>query len=144
MSALPVPCPECLPVPLLENGARLSQTEFHIRYAGCPDHVRAELIQGTVYMSSPLTIPHSDYDEESGFAFGVYRRATPGVQLLRNATVILGKVNEPQPDLILRVLKEFGGRSRVNKDKYLVGAAELFAEIAYSSRSIDLFEKKDA
>src|SRR6266849_1320950 len=106
----------------LENGACLTQPEFHRLYEAYPGTKKIELIGGKVFMASPLRIPHSDYDDELGFAFGLYRRSTPGVQVLHNATTILGRLSEPQPDLIMRLLPEFGGRSSMNEEEYLVGA----------------------
>jgi hypothetical protein len=60
-----------------------------------------------------------------------------------NATVLLGEDAEPQPDLYLRLLPESGGQSRTTDDDYVLGAPELIAEIAHSSRAIDLHAKKD-
>jgi hypothetical protein len=129
-------------VPLLENGDRMSQAEFHRRYLQYPDDVKFELVGGVVYMASPLRLPHSVYHEELSFLLGLYRRATPGVELAPEATTILGKESEPQPDLTLRILQEYGGQSRVNAEEYIEGAPELLAEIAYSSRAIDLNQKR--
>jgi hypothetical protein len=128
--------------PLLENGERLSQKEFHRRYKAYPEDKKFELIGGMVFMSSALRRRHARYDEELSFAFGLYRRGTPGVELLPNATTILGEASEPQPDLTLRILAEYGGRSRENEDDYIQGPPELLAEIAYSTRSIDLTLKR--
>jgi hypothetical protein len=94
-------------------------------------------------MASPLRRPHARYDEELSFALGLYRRATVGIELLPNATTILGKKSEPQPDLGLRILPEYGGRSRHTKEDYIKGAPELLAEIAYSTYSLDMHRKKD-
>ncbi len=129
--------------PLLCNGDRLDQAEFHRRYLQYPDHVKFELVGGIVYMASPLSLPHSDYDDEVGFILGLYRRATPGTQALHNATTILSEDDEPQPDLGLRILPDYGGLSR-DQDRYVGGAIELVAEIAVSSRAIDLHAKRDA
>lgn len=126
----------------LYNGDRLSQPEFHRRYQAYPEDVKFELVGGIVYMASPLSRPHAYYDEELGFSLGIYRRATPGVELLGNATAILGEDSEPQPDLNLRILPEFGGQSH-HEGEYVGGASELFAEIAYSSRAIDMNQKRD-
>src|ERR1700693_3044758 len=106
-------------VPLLHSGDRLTQAEFHRRYEAYPEDVQFELVGGTVYMSSPLREPHSDYDDELGFVFSLYRRATPGVKALHGATTILGDESEPQPDLGLRILETYGGRSRLSKKKYV-------------------------
>jgi Uma2 family endonuclease len=129
-------------VPLLQNGDRLTQPEFHRRYESYPEDICFELVGGTVYVSSPLSIPHSDHDDELGFLFSLYRRATPGVKALHGTTIILGAESEPQPDLGLMILSEFGGRCRISKRKYVQGAPELLAEIAFSSVALDLHQKK--
>jgi Uma2 family endonuclease len=129
--------------PLLCNGDRLSQPEFHRRYLQYPDHVKFELIGGIVYMASPLSLPHSNYDGNIGFMCELYAFSTPGTHTLHNATTILGEDDEPQPDLGLRILPEYGGQSR-NQDKYVGGAVELVVEVAVSSRAIDLHAKRDA
>jgi hypothetical protein len=56
--------------------------------------------------------------------------------------VILADESEPQPDLLLRVLSEYGGQTQVSDDDYIQGAPELVAEIAHSSRAIDLHSKR--
>src|SRR5262249_26071896 len=56
---------------------------------------------------------------------------------------ILGDESEPQPDLTLRILSEYGGSSREDEEHYIVGPPELLAEIAHSSRSIDLHAKRE-
>jgi hypothetical protein len=56
---------------------------------------------------------------------------------------LLGEEGEPQPDLYLRILPEHGGQSRTTPDDYVAGAPELVAEIAHSSRAIDLHRKRD-
>lgn len=125
----------------LNNGDRMTQPEFHRRYEACPEDVKFELVGGIVYMTSPLTLPHSDYDDEVGFLLGMYRRATPGVQVLHNATTILGPRSEPQPDLGLRVRPDHGGQSK-DADKYVEGPPELLVEIAASTRAIDMHQKR--
>lgn len=41
-------------IPLLENGDRLTRPEFERRYAAMPQVKKAELIEGIVYMPSPV------------------------------------------------------------------------------------------
>jgi Uma2 family endonuclease len=130
-------------LPPLRHGQRLTQVEFHRRYEAYPDDVKFELIGGIVYMASPLRWPHGEYTSELGAAFVLYKAATPGVVAGGNATAILGERSEPQPDLVLRILPEYGGESRLNEGEYVEGAPELLAEVAYSSRDIDLNEKRD-
>jgi Uma2 family endonuclease len=126
----------------LENGSHMRQPEFHRLYEQCPDDVKIELVGGIVYMASPLRLPHSGYDDELGFAFGLYRRHTRGVEVLHGATAILGEESEPQPDLGLRILPEYGGQSRTNAKLYVVGPPELLAEIAHSTRALDMHQKR--
>ncbi|MBY0528148.1 MAG: Uma2 family endonuclease [Gemmataceae bacterium] len=130
-------------IPLLANGDRLTQAEFHRRYQLIPDDVKAELIGGIVYMASPLRRAHGVSHPELSGAFWLYKAATPGVEVLDNATTILGEESEPQPDLALRILPECGGQSRTDGDDYVVGAPEVVAEIAHSSRAIDMHRKRD-
>jgi hypothetical protein len=130
------------PMPTLEPGERLTQPEFHRRYEAYLGDIKFELVGGIVHMSSPLRARHSDYDDELGFVFGLYRRRTPGIRVLHNATTILGDESEPQPDLGLRILSEYGGQSNITGDDYILGAPELLAEIAYSTRSIDMHFKR--
>jgi Uma2 family endonuclease len=75
--------------------------------------------------------------------FSMYELRTPGTQFGDNATVKLGNESEPQPDLFLRILPEFGGQSTTDRQDYVVGPPELIAEVAQSSRAIDLHAKRD-
>jgi Uma2 family endonuclease len=128
--------------PEMHTGDRMTQPEFHRIYEQMPEGFRAELIGGIVYVASPLKIKHGKNHPPLTTLFFVYTSATPGVETGDNVTVILGEDGEPQPDLFLRILPEFGGQSRT-EDDYVVGGPELMAEIANSSRSIDLHAKKD-
>jgi Uma2 family endonuclease len=142
MSATIQPTPEPN-VLKLENGARMTQREFHRAYLQTPEHFKAELIGGTVYVASPLKVQHGMNHLPLGSLLFAYEAATPGVQSYDNTTIILGDESEPQPDLLLRILPEFGGQSRTTEDDYLDGAPELVAEIAHTSRAFDLHEKRD-
>src|SRR5262249_4364396 len=113
------------------------------RYAATPEDVKAELIRGVVHMPSPLRRPHGLHHLALGALLWHYQAATPGVEGLDNTTTILDEDKEPQPDLSLRILPEWGGQSQTNKDDYVVGAPELVAEVAHSSRDIDMHEKRD-
>ena len=127
----------------LVNGERMSQPEFHRRYEACPEDEKWELIGGIVYMASPLRLRHSGYDDEIGYLLGTYRRTTPGIEVTHNATAILGKASEPQPDLAMRILPEYGGQSRTSADDYLEGAPELVVEIAHSRRALAMHAKRE-
>lgn len=128
--------------PPLQNGDHLTVEEFERRYEAMPEVKRADLINGVVYMGSPVTI---DLHAEQHFDFvtwlGHYRAYTPGVQGGDNATLKLPTgMNQPQADACLRIRPEFGGRTQT-KNRYVVGGVELAGEIAASSVSFDLNEK---
>lgn len=125
------------------NGDRFTQPEFHRLYETCPENSRFELIGGTVYMASPLRREHGKFHAELAAALTSYEAETPGVELLDNASTILGAESEVQPDLLLRILAECGGRSRVTSDGYIAGPPELIVEIAHSTRAIDMHQKRD-
>ncbi|MBW4468179.1 MAG: Uma2 family endonuclease [Pegethrix bostrychoides GSE-TBD4-15B] len=126
-------------LPPLENGDRLTRAEFERRYSAMPQLKKAELIEGVVYVSSPVRVIHSQPHADIMTWLGVYRAATPGVAAYDNPTVRLDADNEPQPDAVLR--RETGGQSRISADGYLEGAVELTVEIAASSTSYDLHDK---
>jgi Uma2 family endonuclease len=130
---------QSLKLPPLENGDRLTRTEFERRYIAMPDLKKAELIEGIVYMSSPVRVIHSQPHADLMAWLGVYRAATPGICAHDNPTVRLDADNEPQPDAVLRI--ERGGRSTISDDDYVEGAPELVIEIADSSASYDLHDK---
>ena len=128
--------------PELNTGDRMTREEFHRIYEQMPEDFKAELIGGIVYVASPLKTPHGENHLPLGTVFFAYEGHTPGVACGDNTTILLGDEGEPQPDAYLRILPACGGQSRITTDDYLEGAPELIAEIAVSSRSIDLHGKK--
>src|SRR5687767_9616528 len=93
--------------PPLRGGERLSQAEFHRCYEAMPEDVKAELIGGIVYMSSPLRRRHGHKDFRLATVLGLYEWRTPGVEGSTNTTAILGDESEPQPDQALRIVPEY-------------------------------------
>jgi Uma2 family endonuclease len=129
-------------LPPLHAGDRLSRVEFERRYEAHPEIKKAELIDGVVYMPSPIRYPdHAAPHFQLNTWLGLYCFATPGVQGADNATIRLDLENEVQPDALLRLEPELGGKSRVTEDHYLEGPPELVLEIAASSVSYDLHVK---
>jgi Uma2 family endonuclease len=126
----------------LQNGDRMSQPEFHRRYQAYLDDVKFELVEGTVYLAAPLHRQHALYHSHLNALLFIYKSKRPGVEVLDYPTTILGPESEPQPDLVLRVLLSHGGRSRETPDQYIHGPPELIVEIAHSTRSIDMYQKR--
>jgi Uma2 family endonuclease len=128
-------------VPPLENGDCLDQDTFHARYEAMPD-VRAELIGGIVYMSSPMKPGHGSYGARFTHWLGDYQDETEGTEYYGGATSILGPDSELEPDSSLIILPEFGGQTRIDDAGYLRGAPEFVGEIGSATESIDLHAKK--
>lgn len=129
--------------PPLQSGDRLSRPEFERRYAAAPHIKKAELIEGTVYVASPLR--HEQHGKPHSRAMtwlGVYQAMTPRVDLSDTPTVRLDLDNEPQPDAVLFIETAAGGQTRISRDGYIEGAPELIVEIAASSAAIDTGLKK--
>lgn len=132
-------------LPPLESGDRLTRYEFERRYQAMPQNIKAELIEGVVYLASPVRARgHGRPHAKIMTWLGIYAAATPGVDLQDNATVRLDADNEPQPDALLRIEPEVGGNSRISDDDYIEGTPELIVEIAASSAAYDLNDKLNA
>jgi Uma2 family endonuclease len=129
--------------PPLEPGDRLTRAEFERRYAAMPGLKKAELIEGVVYMPSPVHHLHSQAHSNIMTWLGVYRSQTPELYLNDNATVRLDLDNEVQPDALLRLAESVGGQSWLSDDGYIEGAPEFVVEIAGSSVSYDLHQKRE-
>jgi Uma2 family endonuclease len=125
----------------LMNGDRLTRAEFERRYSAMPHLKKAELIEGVVYVPSPVSLDHAEPHFSVIFALGLYWCGTPGVAGGDNGTLRLDLDNEPQPDAYLRIFQEYGGQARLSKDRYVEGSPELVAEVAASSASYDLHDK---
>ena len=129
-------------IPELCAGDRLTRDEFERRYEAMPHVKKAELIEGVVYMPSPVSlVRHGHPHGHLATWLGVYAARVPRLVFAPDTTVRLDFDNEPQPDLLLRLPHEHGGRSRVSGDGYVEGPPELVAEVSASSVSYDLHDK---
>jgi Uma2 family endonuclease len=128
-------------VPPLERGDNLGAVEFMRRYEAMPDVKKAELIEGIVYMPSPVSRAHAAPDSIIQTWLGTYAARTPGTEAGSNATVRLGPKNVPQPDGLLWILPECGGQMRLDPKGYFLGPPELIVEVAASSAAVDLHGK---
>lgn len=138
----PHPAPFGDKTPQLEQGDHLTRAEFERRYQAMRHLKKAELIEGEVYMPSPVRArrhgrPHAHF---IGW-LTQYEAATPGVEAGDNGTVRLDLDNEPQPDGLMYIDPARGGQCRISDDDYIESAPELVGEIASSSASYDLHTK---
>ncbi|MBI3466255.1 MAG: Uma2 family endonuclease [Planctomycetes bacterium] len=135
-----VPVPARETIPPLETGDRLSRTEFERRYTAMPG-LKAELIEGIVYVASPVYRRHGrPHFRLTGWC-SVYEAATPGVIGSDNTSVRPDLDNEVQPDVNLCIDASRGGQSHSSEEKYIDGSPELVGEVATSSVSYDLHAK---
>lgn len=133
-----------LTLPILENGDALTRSEFERRYQAMPHLKKAELIEGIVYMGSPLRFkPHAEPHANLMGWLWLYSVMTRGTAVGDNPTVRLDLSNEVQPDAVLLIEPEHRGQTQLSCDGYIEGAPELIVEIAASTASIDLRDKKE-
>ncbi|HEY7429068.1 MAG TPA: Uma2 family endonuclease [Gemmataceae bacterium] len=133
----PSKTPSLPPIPPLQPGDRLTRDEFERRYDAMPELRKAELIEGVVYMPSPVRVEqHGDPHADLITWMGTYRANTPGVRASVDASVRLDLDNEPQPDALMYIQAAFGGQTHIDAEGYLVGGPELAAEVAASNVSV--------
>jgi Uma2 family endonuclease len=125
-----------IPLADLHNGDRMSREEFLWRWEQLPELKKAELIDGVVYLSSPLSELHSRYELLLCVWLNHYENRVPGLDILPNATWLLGD-SSPQPDLAL--IRQDGASH--SEGKFRQGPPELAVEICYSSQAYDLGPK---
>jgi Uma2 family endonuclease len=132
-------------IPPLRNGDRLTRAEFERRYEAMPLLKKAELIEGIVYMPSPVRHPEHGRPHFNVISWlGRYCDATPGMDGGDNSSLRLELDNEPQPDAFLMILPSHGGRAYIDEDGYVAVGPEFIVEVAASSVSYDLHAKRNA
>jgi Uma2 family endonuclease len=142
---MPRPLPPTQQILPLEPGDRLTAEEFERRYDAMPHVKKAELIEGVVFVPSPVHLAHHGrpHGQLVNWLF-TYESATPAVLGADNTTIRLDKTNVPQPDALLMIDPARGGQARISDDDYVETAPELVAEVAASSASYDLHTKLEA
>ena len=130
------------PIPL-ESGDRLTRAEFHRRYCLRPDIKKAELIMGVVYVASPTSGLHGKPHGLVVTWLGYYIAKTPGVEMMDTTTVFVTDDGEVQPDAFLFRVPPPPGGARLTDDNYVEGTPQFIVEVAASSASYDLHDKKE-
>jgi Uma2 family endonuclease len=100
----------------------------------------AELIDGVVYMPSPVSYEDGRRDVQMQLLVATYAARTGICEVLSNATWLMLE-SAPQPDIAVRLLPEYGGKTSISADGLASGSPELVVEITRSSRSFDLGPK---
>src|SRR5262245_38123928 len=124
-------------IPPLIEGDRMDVDEFFRRYEADKSVVRAELINGVVYVNArreivngqevivaPISGGHSRPQALVISWLTQYELHTPGVEANAPSTVRMTNWVAPEPDAMLRILPEHGGQSTLNDKEYLTGAPE--------------------
>ena len=115
----------------LVSGMELTLEEFLSRWEAIPELKKAELIDGVVYVPSPVGTDHCSKDAMLIAWLCLYAEETPGCDAGNNGTwIMLGQ--SPQPDSFLRILHSHGGASR-DDTRLLEGAPDLATEICVSA-----------
>lgn len=128
-------------VPPLVEGDRLDQAEFHRRYEAMPPGTHAELVDGVVFMPSAVGPEHGRAQVPALVWLSYYEAHTPGVEVRDNTSTVLGPRSEPQPDGLLRILTEYGGRTQTDR-RFVRGVPELVVEVSHTTRFADLGPKR--
>jgi Uma2 family endonuclease len=128
--------------PPLESGDHLTRIEFHRRYSARPDIKKAELVEGVVFVASPVSRRHAGPHARVIHWLGSYCERHPDLDLYDNVTLILDEDNEVQPDACL--VRFHSGGPQLDDEGYIKGAPQLVVEVAASSASYDLHEKMRA
>jgi len=126
---------QVLPPPL-RDGDHLTRDEFMRRWEAMSDLKSAELIDGVVYMPSPISRIHGDFHSRLDGWLWFYAVATPGCGALSAATWLMSSDSAPQPDLALEILPEYGGQSTL-EGKYAAGAPGLIIEVSHTTSTRD-------
>src|SRR4051794_26299831 len=93
----------------LQNGDRMSLEEFLWRWEQIPELKHAELIEGVVYLASPVSRSHGSHESLLATWLNYYAHTVKqNFEIDSNTTVLLGG-SAFQPDIVLM-------RARANAD----------------------------
>ncbi|MFN8636319.1 MAG: Uma2 family endonuclease [Chloroflexota bacterium] len=127
---------------ILESGDCMTREEFHRRYLARPDIKKAELVEGVVFVGGRVRASHGEANAFIAAWLGSFAMHAPDVHVGLHATVILDERNEVQPDVL--AWRPAPGDAHLTEDGFLHGPLSLVVEVAASSVSYDLHQKKEA
>ena len=127
----------------LRHGEHLTRPEFERRYEASPHIKNAELIDGTVYVTTAVPCKgHAEPHARLMGWLGYYAAFRAEAFVANGATVRLDNENAPQPDAVLMLKSDCGGRARISQDDVLEGPPELVAEVFSKDDSVELMARK--
>jgi Putative restriction endonuclease len=104
-------------MPQLEAGDQLTRQEFERRYEAMPELKKAKLIEGEVFMPSPVRWHHHAGPHANFIGWLVlYRVHTPGVSVGANGSIRLDMENAPQPDAAMIIEPAYGGQVQLDAE----------------------------
>src|SRR5690349_5190788 len=112
---------------LLAPGDRMELEEFLDRWDQEPELKFAELIEGAVYMPSPVSNAHGRFDCLAQLIFAHYGVLSGICEPLTNATWLMLR-SAPQTDLSLSLKPEYGGKMEIAPRDLASGIPELVVE----------------
>lgn len=127
-----------VPNPPLRNGDAMTRDEFERRYNDMPE-AKAELIDGVVYVASPVFKDHSHPHSLILGWLSSFDSMSPEYEALTEHSVRLDADTEVQPDGLLRKIE--GGTSTYSPEGFVDGPPEFVVEVSVSSVSRDLHSK---
>lgn len=131
-------------IPPLENGDHLTAVEFERRFDAMPGLKKAELLEGVVYVPSPVSFGrHGEPHTVLIYWLVHYRAHTPGVRSGADSTVRLDRRNVPQPDGLLFIDPACGGLVALDDEGYIRGGPELVGEVSATTASLDMNLKRE-
>ena len=128
----------------LIDGARMTREEFMRAYEAYPDGTSFELIEGTVHMASPVSGSHQRNEKLILRLLDRYEMETEGVDYIHEQTLHLSEDTTVEPDVLVRLLEEYGGECVGTSDDYLAGPPLFVVEVSNTSLSFDLNRKRRA
>jgi Uma2 family endonuclease len=129
-------------LPPLENGDHLTREEFERRFDAMPLLKKAELLEGIVFMGSPVRLERHGFPHiQVSTWVGNYLAHTPGAIAGDNTSVRIDDESMPQPDVCMIIKPTHGGQATISENDYIEGGPELIVEVSASTVSIDLHTK---
>lgn len=130
-------------IPRLENGDQFTRDEFERRYDAMPNLKKADLIEGVVYLGTPVRFRYGQHHANLMGWLGYYVAKTPRLELANSGSNRLDNDNMPQPDAMLLLPRSAGSAASIDKDDYVSGAPDLVCEVAASNVSLASGRKLD-